>query len=75
MYCCVAAGEGHDDVLREPCRLLIDSKEDIEDGGVLVLRVYTGEVFRCKVTVDVVAKVLGREEICFQLVYMIYCLV
>ena len=53
VYCWAAVGKGSDDVLREPRRFPCDFEGDIEDGGVLVFRAYTGEVFRCKTTVDV----------------------
>jgi hypothetical protein len=46
----------------------LDSEGYIEDWGVFVFRMYTGRVFRCKATVDVMAKVFGREEIYFQLI-------
>ena len=67
--------EGPDNVLREPRRFPRVFEGDSEDGGALVLRAYTGEVFRCEAAVDVVTKMFGGEVVCFLLIYMIYCLV
>ena len=52
-----------------------DFEGDSEDGGVLVLRLYTGEVFRFKPIVDMMGKMFGGDVICFQFIYIIYCLV
>ena len=73
--CCIAVKEGSDDVLRDPCSFPCDFVGDSENGGVLVLRAYTDEVFRCKATVDVLTKVFCSEVVSLQLIYMIYCFV
>jgi len=61
-------------ILREPRCFPRDFEGDIEDGGVMVLRSYTGEVFRREAIMDVMAKMRGGEAVYFQVFYVIYCL-
>ena len=61
-------------VFREPCRFPSDFKGNVEDGDVLIFRVYAGELFRYEAIVDVLAEVLCDEVVCFQLVDVVYCL-
>jgi hypothetical protein len=75
VYCCVAVGKRPDDVLLEPRRFLCDFEGGCEDVDVLVFGAYTGEVFRCEATVDVLTKMFCGEVVCFQLIYVVYCLV
>ena len=73
MNCCVAVGEGSDDILREPCSFPCDFERDSEGGVVLVVyRMYAGEVFRCEATVNVLTNVFCCKAVCLKLIYMIY---
>ena len=72
MNCWIAAAEGSDDVLREPCSFPFDLKGDSEDGGVFIFRADVGEVFRCEAHVDVLITVFSGELVCLQLIYMVY---
>ena len=65
VHCGVAVGEGPDDVLEKPGCLLPNFEEDSENGSVLVLRVYTSEVFGSNSTADVMGKMFGGEVIYF----------
>ncbi len=58
-------------VFREPCGFLSNLKGNVEDGDVLVFRVYAGELFRCESIVDVLAEVLCGEVFCLQLADMV----
>ena len=46
-----------------------------EDGDDLVFRAYTVKVFRREATAGVLKKMFCDEVACFQLIYVIYCLV
>ena len=63
--------EGSNCVFREPCGFPSNLKGNVEDGDVLIFRVYAGELFRCEAIVDVLAEVLCDEVFCFQLIYVI----
>ena len=75
MDCWVAVGDGSDSVFREPCSLPFDFEGDGKDGSVLVLRAHAGEVFWCEATVNVLAKMICCEMVCFDLVYVLYSFV
>ncbi len=66
--------EGSHGVFREPCGFPSNFKGNVEDGDVLIFRVYAGELFRYEAIVDVLAEVLCDEVLSFQLVDVIYCL-
>jgi len=53
--CCISLREGLVIVLRELGGFPCDFEGGVYDGSVFVLRLDTGEVFRCKFTVDVTA--------------------
>ncbi len=57
MDCKVAVGEGSGGDLRKPSSFSCGLEGDVEDGAILVFRVYAGEVFWCEAAVDMLAKV------------------
>ena len=73
MDCCVAVGEGSGGVFREPCSFPRCLEGDVQDGGTLVFRVYSGELLWCEATADVLAKLFCCEVVCLKLVSIVYC--
>ncbi len=59
--------EGSNCVFREPCGFPSNLKGNVEDGYVLIFRVYAGGLCRCEAIVDVLAEVLCGEVFCLQL--------
>ncbi len=74
VYSYVSVVDGSYCVFREPCGSPSDLKGNVEDGDVLIFRVYAGELFWYEAIVDVLAEVLCDEVLCFQLADVIYCL-
>ncbi len=73
-YSLVAHGERSHCVFRKPGRFPLNFKGDVEDGCILILRVYAGKFFWCKSIVDVLTEVFCGELVSFQLVDMVNCL-
>ncbi len=56
MDCLVVVGKGSGGVFREPSSFPCGLEGDIQDGGVLVVRVYAGKVLWCEAAVDMLAE-------------------
>jgi hypothetical protein len=57
------------------CCLTCVFEGDGKDGSVLVFWAHAGEVFWCEATVNVLAKMICCEMVCFDLVYVLYSFV
>jgi hypothetical protein len=69
---CLVNGDGQDGALRKPSGYPYDFEVDGYDESILIIRVDTGEMYRCEAVMDVFAESFGGEVLGFRLNYMVY---